>query len=214
MTDRRQEWRIRPSAMAGATPEIGNRSPAVAGIVAVAGLVATLFLPGCKDDAIRPPVVVQAADTADQVLEGMEHLITVDGVRRTKVVSDTAYVYESSQLSRLKVVTVTFYDPNGNETSTVTSDSGLYNMRDGSMNAWGNVVATTPDGRKLRSAELKYDARTKQILSDKPFTYDRADNHLEGNGFTSDPDFRNVVTQQPRGGQRPGAGGGGVLPGQ
>jgi hypothetical protein len=34
--------------------------------------------------------------------------------------------------------------------------------------------------------------------------YDNADEHLEGNGFKSDPDFRNVVTQQPRGGQRPG----------
>jgi LPS export ABC transporter protein LptC len=179
-----------------------------------AALAVVSILAGCKDDAIRPPVTVAAADTADQVLEGMEHLITVDGVRRTKVVADTAYVYESSQLSRLKVVTVTFYDPNGNETSTVTSDSGLYQMRDGSMNAWGNVVATTPDGRKLRSPELKYDAHSKQISSDKPFVYDRADSHLEGNGFTSDPDFRNVVTQQPRGGQRPGAGGAGVLPGQ
>jgi len=118
---------------------------AAAGLVAIA---TTLLLAGCKDDAIRPPVVVQAADTADQVLEGMEHLITVDGVRRTKVVADTAYVYESSQLSRLKVVTVTFYDPNGNETSTVTSDSGTYNMRDGSMDAWGNVLATTPDVKR------------------------------------------------------------------
>ncbi|HXW96212.1 MAG TPA: LPS export ABC transporter periplasmic protein LptC [Gemmatimonadales bacterium] len=170
----------------------------------------------CKDDAIRPSITVLAADTADQVLEKMEHLITNDGVRRTKVLADTAYVYEPTQLSRLKQVTVTFYDLNGNETSTVTSDSGLYNMRDGSMNAWGNVVATTPDGRKLRSSELKYDSQTKKISSDKPFIYDRADTHLEGNGFTSDPDFRNVVTRQPRGGQRPGpsGGAGGLLPGQ
>lgn len=182
----------------------------------VAAVLACALLLACKDDAIRPPVTVSAADTADQVLGGMEHLITMDGVRRTKVLADTAYLYDATNLARLKAVTVTFYDVNGNVTSTVTSDSGLYQMRDGSMNAWSNVVARTPDGRTLRSEELKYDARTKQISSDKPFTYDRADTRLAGNGFTSDPDFRNVVTRQPHGGQRPGGGaaGGGLLPGQ
>jgi LPS export ABC transporter protein LptC len=177
-------------------------------------VIAALTAMGCQEDAVRPPVTTIAADTADQVLEGMEHLITMDGVRRTRVIADTAYLYEATQQSRLKTVKVTFYDGSGNETSTVTSDSGLYQMRDGSMIAWGHVVAVTPDNRRLTSDELKYDARAKQISSDKPFAYDRGDQHLEGNGFTSDPDFRNVVTRQPRGGQRPGAAGGGLLPGQ
>ena len=170
----------------------------------------------CKDDdASRPPVTVMAADSADQVLEGMEHLITADGVRRTRVLADTAYLYEPTQLARLKVVRVTFFDAGGSETSTVIADSGLYSIRDGSMSAWSNVLGTTPDNRRLRSQELKYDARLHQISSDKPFTYDRADQHLEGNGFTSDPDFRNVVTRQPRGGQRgPTGKPGGLLPGQ
>jgi LPS export ABC transporter protein LptC len=184
-------------------------------VVLVPIAAALLALAACKDDAIRPPLTVTAADSADQVLEGMEHLITSDGVKRTRVIADTAYLYEATQLARLKTVKTTFFDGNGLETSTVTSDSGLYQMRDGSMSAWGDVVATTPDGRRLKSAELKYDANKHQISSDKPFVYDRADQHLEGNGFTSDPDFRNVVTKQPRGGQRPGStGGGAVLPGQ
>lgn len=170
-------------------------------------------LPACREDAVRPTLAVTAADSADQVLEGMEHLITNDGVRRTKVVADTAYLYEATQLARLKIVTSTFFNTSGVETSTITADSGNYQMRDGSMSAWGHVVAVTPDGRTLHSAELRYDARTQQISSDKPFVYDKADQHLEGNGFTSDPDFRNVVTKQPRGGQRGGSTGG-VLPGQ
>ncbi len=178
-------------------------------------LLATIALSACREDAVRPTMTVTAADSADQVLEGMEHLITNDGVRRTKVIADTAYLYEATQLARLKVVTSTFFSTSGIETSTITADSGTYQMRDGSMSAWGHVVAVTPDGRKLRSAELRYDARTQKISSDKPFIYDKADQHLEGNGFISDPDFRNVVTRQPRGGQEGGpAGGGSVLPGQ
>ena len=188
--------------------------PTGLGLLAAAALVA---LAACKDDAVRPTTTVTAADTADQVLTQMEHLITSDGVRRTKVVADTAYLYEASQLARLKIVTVTFFDSYGNISSTVTADSGLYEMRTGSMKSWGHVVAKTPDGRTLRSAELMYDSRQQTIASDKPFTFDRAGQHLEGNAFVSDPDFRNVTAQQPRGGEtRPGGCGGGgfLLPGQ
>lgn len=171
-------------------------------------------LVACTEEGVRPTVTMTAADSADQVLEGMEHIITTDGVRRTKVLADTAYIYEATQLARLKIVTVTFFDGSGNETSTVTADSGTYQMRDGSMQAWEHVVAKTPDGRTLKSDELKYDARRHEISSQQPFVYDRGDQHLEGNGFTSDPDFRNVVTRQPRGGQQGGPAGGAVLPGQ
>ena len=183
--------------------------------LALLGLAA---LAGCEDDAVRPPITVQAADTADQILGGMQHYVTEQGVRRSLVEADTAYLYEQSQMAELVNVKVTFFDGNGNETSTIVADSGTYLMRDGSMRARGHVVATTPDGRRLQSATLNYDAARHEISSDQPFTYDRAGQHLEGNGFRSDPDFRNVVTEQPRGGQLPGqdttARSGVVLPGQ
>lgn len=194
----------------------GGRTGGRTALAIAAAFLAVVTLAACEDDAVRPTLTVTAADSADQILYTMEHLITNDGVRRTRVQADTAYLYEATQLARLKVVTTTFYDAAGNESSTIKADSGTYQMRDGGMQAWGNVLATTPDGRRLRSATLKYDARMHQISSDKPFTYDRADQHLEGNGFTSDPDFRNVVTRQPRGGQagRDTTGGGFLLPGQ
>jgi hypothetical protein len=37
------------------------------------------------------------------------------------------------------------------------------------------------------------------VSSDRAFTYDAGGQHLVGQGFTTDPSFRNVVTQQPRG---------------
>ncbi|HSR92444.1 MAG TPA: LPS export ABC transporter periplasmic protein LptC [Gemmatimonadales bacterium] len=172
---------------------------------ALAVLCACFALLGCQEEVVRPSVTLEAADTADQVLYGMEHYVTDQGLRRSLVEADTAYVYQNTQMVEMRGVKVTFYSPSGEITSTVTGDSGTYLTRDGSMSARGNVVAVTPDGRTLRSQELKYDSRSQKISSDKPFVYDRADQHLEGNGFTSDPDFRNVVTKQPRGGQRPNA---------
>ncbi len=189
------------------------------------GLPVTAFLllaslGGCREDVVRPPTTATAADSADQVLEGMDHFITNDGVRRTRVLADTAYLYEATQLARLKHVKVTFYNAVGAETSTVTGDSGLYQTRDGSMSAWGGVVATTPDGRVLRSEELKYDSRRQEISSSLPFVFDRPGEHLVGDAFHSDPDFKNIVATRPRGGQQEGdkksdsTSGGFLLPGQ
>jgi LPS export ABC transporter protein LptC len=182
-------------------------------------LLALALAPACKDDGVRPNLTLTAADSADQVLEDMETVLSTNGVRRTRVLADTAYIYEASQLARLKRVKVTFYDANGVETSTVVGDSGLYHMQDGSMSAAGHVVATTPDGRTLRSEELKYDARKQQVYSDQPFVYQRPGEHLAGDAFRSDPDFKNVVAVRPHGGQRGGPGGrdstgGFLLPGQ
>ncbi len=181
----------------------------------LAGLTAAA-LAACSEEGVKPTMTVTAADTADQVLFKMEHLITTDGVRRTRVVADTAYIYESSQLSRLKRVTVTFFDVNGFERSTITADSGLYHMRDGGMTAWGHVVGRTPDGKRLGSDELRYNPQSREISSTRPFVFDRPGQHLEGNGFVSDPDFANVRAQQPHGGQttRDSAPGGFTLPGQ
>jgi LPS export ABC transporter protein LptC len=181
-------------------------------------LLMAAALSACGEETVRPPLTSTAADSADQVLEGMEHFITNDGVRRTRVLADTAYLYEATQLARLKKVRVTFYDATGAETSTVVGDSGLYQTRDGSMNAWGKVVATTPDGRVLKSEELKYDSRRQKISSNLPFTYDRPGERMTGKSFISDPDFKNIQAVQPTGGQTgtPGdsSSGGFLLPGQ
>lgn len=204
--------------MAGARKRIGSIIRRGALLPAFSALTASAASFACQEEAIRPTIVIEATDSADQVLYGMEHYITDEGIRRSKVEADTAYIYQGTQTAEMRGVKVTFYDPAGAITSTITADSGTYLMRDGSMNARGHVVAVTPDGRTLRSAELKYDSRKQEISSDQQFVYDRADQHLEGNGFTSDPDFRNVVTRQPRGGQRrngaPGDSAGFLLPGQ
>jgi LPS export ABC transporter protein LptC len=165
---------------------------------------------GCESTGARPTAIVQAADSADQVLEGFSHYVTNQGVRRSRVEADTAYFYEDTQITELRKVRVTFYDIKGAESSTLTSRTGTYRWQDGAMQADGNVVVISPDGRRLQTQTLKYDNATNTISTDKPFTFDDSTQHLKGNSFRSDPDFRNVVTDQPSG----VAGKGMLLPGQ
>jgi LPS export ABC transporter protein LptC len=164
----------------------------------------------CGGGGARPTTTIQEADTADQVLEGFSHYVTSDGVRRTRVEADTAYFFEGSQLASLRRVRVTFYDPKGAEASRLTSRRGSYHWQDGSMDADGDVVVTGQDGRRLESEDLKFDNKANRISTDKPFRFRRGDEFIQGTGFSSDPDFKNVVTNQPRG----VAGKGVLLPGQ
>lgn len=167
-------------------------------------------LAACEEAGVKPTTTVQATDNADQVLEGFSHYVTFGGVRRSRVEADTAFFYEGTQITDLREVKVVFYDLRGVEGSTLTAKRGTYRWQDGSMAANDDVVVVSPDGRKLRSEALKYDNATNTISTDVPFTFDRAGEHLRGNSFKSDPDFRNVVTDKPRG----VAGHGLLLPGQ
>jgi LPS export ABC transporter protein LptC len=164
----------------------------------------------CEDTGVRPTTTVQAADSADQVLEGFSHYVTNEGILRSRVEADTAFFYEPTQITELHNVKVVFFDIKGAESSTLTAKRGLYRWQDGSMEASGTVVVVSPDGRRLATDVLRYENATNLIVTDRPFTFDRGEEHLQGNSFRSDPDFRNVVTDRPRG----VTGDGMLLPGQ
>lgn len=145
-----------------------------------------------------PPTMTVVNDSADQVLYGLKHNLTSDGVLRAHLEADTAYFYQRLQRADLRGVKVIFYSPQGAQTSTLTSDSGTYEWQTGNMEARGNVVAVTPDQRRLTTSVLRYDRRTDQISGPNAFVFNAPDRHLEGESFTSDPEFKNVVTTRPR----------------
>jgi LPS export ABC transporter protein LptC len=179
-------------------------------ILSVLSVLSVLSATACEDTGVRPTTTVQAADSADQVLEGFSHYVTNEGIRRSRVEADTAFFYEPTQITELHKLKVVFFDTKGEESSTLTAKRGIYRWQDGSMEASGGVVVVSPDGRRLATDVLRYENATNLIVTDRHFTFDRGDEHLEGNSFRSDPDFRNVVTDRPRG----VSGDGMLLPGQ
>ena len=162
------------------------------------------------DDGIQPQDVVQPApDAADQMLINMTHQLTRNGIVRAKVEADTTYMHTTAGVADLRKVRVTFYDAQGNETSTLTSNVGTYQLRSGDMEGRGDVVVLTQDGRQLTTEVLRYVQAKDSVFSDVPFVFDSPGRHIEGEGFVSDPSFRTVIAKQPR-----GTGGRFVLPNQ
>lgn len=169
-----------------------------------------LLLAGCRDQGIQPPRTV-AADSADQTYKTMSTEITRGGVRVSFVEADSAWVYQARQIADLKTMKVTFFDSSGATISTVTAKTGRYNMRDQSLDARGDVVAVSSQGRVLKTPHLTYDRAQNVIMSDTTFTSTSPKGDLAGSSFTSDPGFRTVTVIRPKGAAK---GAGFVIPGQ
>ncbi|HEX6434677.1 MAG TPA: LPS export ABC transporter periplasmic protein LptC [Gemmatimonadales bacterium] len=199
-----------PSSLALRCARSASRGPAAPLPLLLASMLVLGSIAGCEDPGVKPTTTVQTADSADQVLEGFSHYVTNEGILRSRVEADTAFFYEPTQVTELHNVKVVFFDIKGAESSTLTARRGTYRWQDGSMEATGKVVVVSPDGRRLATEALRYENATNLIVTDKHFTFDRGEEHLEGNSFRSDPDFRNVVTDRPRG----VTGDGMLLPGQ
>jgi LPS export ABC transporter protein LptC len=165
-------------------------------VLAVAGVLAAAL--ACRDGSRSTPTTA-LADTADQVLIGMSHYVTAAGVQRARVRADTAYFYSPTQSAELRAVHITFYNAGGAVSSTLTARQGTYHWRTGDMDARGSVIVVTTDGRTLRTEQLRYSETKSEVTSEVPFVFDGPNRHIEGEGFVSDPNFRDVVARHPTG---------------
>ena len=162
-------------------------------------VVLLLVLAGCKNGT-RVTATQAVLDSADQVLIGMTHYVTEAGVQRARVRADTAYFFSGTQKAELRNMHVTFYDQLGRPTSTLTAREGTQYWRTGDMQARGNVVVVRDkDGGTMRTEAMNYNQARNEVSSDKSFVFDAPDRHIVGEGFTSDPEFKNITAKRPRG---------------
>ncbi len=152
------------------------------------------FLLACTGDGTAPPRVSGSAmaDSADQMMYGISTLLTDRGVLNAELEGDTAFFFDENTRIELRVVKLTFYTRTGERNSVLTGKEGTYNTRQSRMEARGNVVVVTEDGRRLTTEQLRYDQIRNEISSDSAFVLTEPGRRLEGVGFTSDPNMNNV----------------------
>jgi LPS export ABC transporter protein LptC len=163
------------------------------------GLAVALWAFTACSSMDTPPTTLTSADSADQVGYGVTHILTADGVRRMRLVADSAYAYLGPQRHELFGITVTFYSPDGVETSTLTAREGTYDWRTGNMEARGDVVTVSPEGNRLETSVLRYERDRDLIVGPAAFRWRTPEQDVEGDAFTSDPELRNVQTTRARG---------------
>lgn len=156
-------------------------------------VVLCLGVSACQDTGATPPVTAKAApDTADQTMFGVRLVLSDHGVQRALMQADTAFTYEDNTHTELRNVRSTFFSETGVKNATLTSRQGTYNVRTGNMEARGNVVVISEDGRRLETPQLRYDPGRNEISGDSVFVLTRPGDVLEGIGFLTDPNLTRI----------------------
>ena len=142
----------------------------------------------------QPPVATHSplADSADQVMYGARFTLTDKGVDKAHLNADTAYFFEDNTRIELEKVHTTFFTVTGARDAVLTSQRGTYNSRTSNMVAKKNVVIVSEDGRRLTTPELIYSQQRNEISSDSAFVLTEPNRRLEGIGFRSDPNMKNI----------------------
>ncbi len=160
----------------------------------VAVALAVIALVGCE--RAKPPKTADGAGgvdpNADQIVFGSRTLVTEGGLRRAEVFSDTALFYDDNTRMDMRIVRTIFYSSAGAKDAVLTSRTGRYLTRDNVLEAKGNVVIITADGRRLVTEQIKFDSRVNQISSDSAFVLTEEGREASGVGFVSDPDMNNL----------------------
>ena len=157
------------------------------------GIIAIVVTGACSSKK-EPPVATHSplADSADQVMFGARFKLTDQGLQRAQLEADTAYFFDDNTRIELSNVHTTFFTVTGAKDAVLTSRFGTTNTRTNNMIARKNVVVVSEDGRRLTTPELIYNQQKNEISSDSAFVMTEPNRRLEGVGFRSDPNMKNI----------------------
>jgi LPS export ABC transporter protein LptC len=139
------------------------------------------------------------------VIIDMDHYLTRLGVRRARLLADTAE-YVSENEIHLRPVELIFFDDDGREVSVLNADFGVFNEVSEDMEATGNVVVLDRrDDRKLDTDQIRYTKEEDRLYGDSPFVMESNSGRTvtEGDAFEADPGLDNVIIDGPRGSSVP-----------
>lgn len=160
----------------------------------VLSLGVSLALGACTDEMSTPIASPELLETgADVVIFDLESVITVEGVKEGEVFGDTAFFFNDSTFYMLRNPTLVLFDELGAQRARVVAERGTMNMNTDALTAQGNVVLTVNEGnRRVESPELNYEPNGDRIWSDSFTTMYEEGVVIEGMGFSSDLDFRQM----------------------
>lgn len=165
-------------------------------------LLAALACSSPGETSTMQPTGDAEMDSADQVAFGFRTLITDEGLLRAEIFADTALFLDQSTRAALRQVHGEFFGATGAKEATVSARLGKFDTRGNSLEAWGNVVITSVDGRILRTAMIRYDQVRNLVTSDSAFILtEPGERELRGIGFETDPNLNAVKVLNARSGR-------------
>ncbi len=173
-------------------------------LIAVSLVLGICLGSGCSNGGKDQPALIPEGEAVpDMVTHEVSMLISDSGVIRYRAVTPTWIRYSEGVSEPYQ------YFPDGirfetvdslfEATETILADTA-YNWEDRQL--WHlikNVHVTSIQGEKFDTDELYWNMRTHQVYSDTFIHIERADNIIEGYGFTSTDDFAKYEIRQTSG---------------
>lgn len=129
-------------------------------------------------------------DSADQVAFGFRTTITDGGVLRAEVFADTALFLDQNTRVSLRRVNAEFFGATGAKEATMVGHLANFDTRNQQLEAWGDVVITSVDGRVLRTPQIRFNQNLNQVTSDSSFVLtEPGQKEVRGIGFRTDPNL-------------------------
>jgi len=167
-------------------------------------LIVAVIGAACGRGEPRPSAALSGGllDTADQVAFGFRTLVTDGGLLRAEIFADTALFQNQNTKIVLLQVTGDFFGATGAKAATATSGRGTFDTRTSTLEAFGDVVITSVDGRVLRTPYIRYDRSSNQVYSDSAFVLtEPGEREMRGIGFRTDPSLSAIEVQRIRSGK-------------
>jgi len=150
----------------------------------VAAAVA-VWLPGCGETP--PPAGNPVAERVpEQEMFDYRLIQTEEGVRRWTLVADRMRRFAGEEEVQLDNPRMRFFR-DGEPHSDLTARQGRANPRTRDLFAWGDVVVTTVDGKRLETQELRYEQRTGLITNEVFNRFTRDGDVATGYGLVASP---------------------------
>lgn len=168
--------------------------------LALVGLLGAALVGACggaSDGMQGATTELSLLDSADQVAFGFRTLVTDGGLLRAEVFADTALFLDQSTRASLRTVHGDFFGATGSKEATLTARLGSLNTRANVLEAWGDVVITSVDGRVLKTPMIRYIQSQNLVSSDSAFTLtEPGEKEMRGVGFRTDPSLNAIEVLQ------------------
>ncbi|MBX3133066.1 MAG: LPS export ABC transporter periplasmic protein LptC [Gemmatimonadaceae bacterium] len=158
--------------------------------------VATVLAAACSKNETQLGTLGDGGllDSADQVAFNSRTVLTDAGMLRAEIFADTTLFLQQNTRIAMRVVQGVFFNAQGSRDGTMTADRAHYDSRAQVLEAYGNVIVTSVDGRVLKSPMLRFENLQNQLYSDSAFVLTEPDGkEMRGVGFRADPNLE-VVT--------------------
>jgi hypothetical protein len=163
-----------------------SAAPYGGGVPRLAGtLLAVALAAACNNGN---PAALAGHEQPDQILIGVRHMMTVDGVAHARVDADSAYLFDDRKILQLHGVTGSLLEPPyASAITTLKAPYGEVDLRENTLRAHGGVEATSATtATTVLADELIVGARSGEVASTGRATVRQGGAERQVDGFRGD----------------------------